>query len=192
MNVNRRAVLVLTGCLAFVPYISANYTDYVSAKNKFDMIQSDRLKPGERLTLSPRELNAWVEQEAKKAVPVGLRNPAIQLGNETATGTAMVDFGKLRRAQGQEPGWLMSRLLDGERPVKVTARLRSSNGRAVVDVQRVEISGLVVEGRLLDYLIQNYLLPRYPEAKIGQPFQLGHNVERIDVKPSAVAVFIGK
>jgi len=34
---------------------------------------------------------------------------------------------------------------------------------------------------MLDYLIQNYLLPYYPDAKIGQPFELNHRIERVDV-----------
>ena len=55
------------------------------------------------------------------------------------------DFGKLRRAQGHPPGWLMSKLLDGERPVRVTVRIRSANGQATVDVERVEISGLQID-----------------------------------------------
>src|ERR1035441_3155628 len=84
----------------------------------------------------------------------------------------------------------MSKLLDGERPVSVTARIRSSAGRATVDIERVEISGIVIDGRTLDFLIQNFLLPMYPDAIIGRPFELGHRIDRIDVSPSAVAVLL--
>jgi hypothetical protein len=84
----------------------------------------------------------------------------------------------------------MSKLLDGERPVSVTARVRSSAGRATVDIQRVEISGLAIDGGTLDFLIQNFLIPMYPEAVIGKPFELGHGIDRLDVSPSAVAVLL--
>ena len=43
---------------------------------------------------------------------------------------------------------------------------------------------------MLDFLIQNYLLPYYPEAKIGQPFELNHRMDRLDIKPNQVAVYI--
>jgi hypothetical protein len=74
----------------------------------------------------------------------------------------------------------------------VNARIRSASGTATVDVQRVEISGITVQGRLLDFLIHNYLQPMFPDAKVGQPFALGHHMERWEVQPSAVGVIIGR
>ncbi|MGA2724060.1 MAG: hypothetical protein ABSG79_16825 [Bryobacteraceae bacterium] len=169
--------------------LGAAPNDYLSAKQKFDSIESGRLRAGSRLELSVRELDAYAE----RAVPEGVRNPRLQLvAPGMATGIAMVDFGKLRRALGYQTGWLMSKLLDGDRPVSVTARIRSAGGRATVDLQRVEISGVAIDGRTLDFLIQNVLLPLYPDAVLGRPFDLGHRIEKLDVGPAAVAVFIGR
>jgi hypothetical protein len=142
--------------------------------------------------LTPQELNAFVRQEAAAVAPGGVRNPRLDLGSGTATGSALIDFGKLRQAEGKPAGWLMSYLLDGERPVTVTARIRSSAGMATVDVERVEVSGITIEGRMLDFLIHNYLMQAYPNAKVGQPFPLGHHIERLDVQPSTVGVIIGR
>lgn len=176
-------IVLLSGAL------SAAYTDYASCKHKFELIESDRLRPGSRVELSAGELNAWVAA----AVPPGVRAPRLAItAPETATGTAVVDFGKLRRAQGHPPGWLMSKLLDGERPVSVTARIQSGAGRATVNVERVEISGMSIEGSTLDFLIQNFLLPLYPNAAIDRPFELGHNIRKLDVQPRAVSVYIGQ
>ena len=86
----------------------------------------------------------------------------------------------------------MAYLLDGERPVTITARIRSSGGTATVDVQQVEISGVTIEGRMLDFLIHSYVMQAYPDAKIGAPFALGHRIERLDVQPSAVGIVIGR
>jgi len=164
------------------------YDDYVSARQKFDQIEAGRLRPGTRVTLSPRELDAYVAREA----PAGVRNPRLELQTGVARGVALIDFGKVRRAQGHPPGWLMSKLLDGERPVSVTARIRSANGQATVDVQKVEISGIAIDGSTLDFLIQNVLLPTYPDAAVGRPFELGHRIDRVEVQPGAVGVVIGK
>ena len=86
----------------------------------------------------------------------------------------------------------MRQLLQGEHPVTVTAQVQSGGGRATVNVQRVEVSGIVVEGRMLEYLIQNYLLPYYPEAKVGEPFELSHRIDRIDLQPARVDVILKK
>jgi hypothetical protein len=167
--------------------IAPAFDNYDSARQKFGLIESERLRPGARVTLTYPELDAWVAHEA----PNGVRNPHLQVTPRgSVTGTAIVDFVKVRRAQGQEPGWFMRKLLEGERPVSVTARIRSSGGIATVDVERVEISGVVIDGSTLDFLIQNVLLPLYPDAAVGRPFELGHRIERLDLAPTAVAVVI--
>ena len=169
--------------LAFAPV-----DDYASAKRKLDLIDSERLRPGAKVTLTARELNAYVAHE----VPPGVRNTTLQIVSPgVATGSALIDFGKVRRAQGHPPGWLMSKLLDGERPVSVTARIVSANGRATVKVQRVEVSGVEIDGKTLEFLVQNLLLPMYPTAAVDRPFELGHRIERLELQPSAVGVFIG-
>jgi hypothetical protein len=167
--------------------LAAAINDYASARQKLDSIEAGRLHSGARVVLTFPELNAVVAREA----PAGVRNAQLRAASPgLATGAALIDFGKLERSAGRRPGWLMSKLLDGERPVSVTARVRSSGGRATVDIQRVEISGLAIDGGTLDFLIQNFLMPMYPDAVIGKPFELGHGIDRLDVSPSAVAVLL--
>lgn len=173
----------LLAAIAFSPA-----ENYDTAKHKFDLIDSDHLRSGARVTLTARELNAYVAHEA----PPGVRNTKLEIVSPgIATGSALIDFGQVRRAQGHPPGWLMSKLLNGERPVSVTARIVSSNGHATVEVQRVEVSGVQIDGKTLDFLIQNLLLPMYPSAIVDRPFELGHRIDRLDIQPAAVGVFIG-
>ena len=123
----------------------------------------------------------------------GVRQPRLTLLRpEVAEGSALINFAELRRSQGSPPGWLMSRLLDGERPVTVTARIRSAAGQATVDVLSVQISGVTLDGKTLDFLIQHFLLPLYPDAAVGRPFELGDRIEKLDVQPRGVAVLIGR
>ena len=172
--------------------LGAAYNYYQSAQEKFDRIESDSLRPGSRLELTANELTAYFEHTVP-TVTDGVRNPRLQLvGPEVATATAWIDFAKVQRSQGHAPGWLMSKLLEGERPVSVTARIRSSGGHATVDVKRVEISGITIDGKTLDFLIENILLPLYPNAVVGRPFELGHRIERLDVESRAVGVVIGR
>jgi hypothetical protein len=186
--VTTRRVFGFLSLVLLAGAIGAAVDDYSSVKRKFNDIEGERLRPGTRVVMTPRELDAYAAQEA----PAGVRNPRVELLAGVAKGAALIDFGKLRRAQGYRPGWLMSKLLDGERPVSVTARIRSGNGQATVDVQSVEISGIQIDGRTLDFLIQNFLLAMYPTAAVGRPFELGHRIERLDVAPGSVGVVIGR
>src|SRR5262249_3073352 len=138
--------------------IAAN--EYAVVQNKLDQIEGGKLRPGTRVVMTSQELTGW----AAHKMPDGVRAPEVELGTGPETGSAMIDFGKVRRAQGKSPGWIMGKLLDGERPVRVSVRIRSGNGTATVDVERVEVSGLQIEGQMLDFLIQNFLLAAYPDA----------------------------
>jgi hypothetical protein len=175
------AVLATAGILAAVDH-------YAVAQQKLGQIESGKLKAGARVTFTPVEIGAYVAKEA----PDGIRNPRLELQSGVAKGSALVDFGKVRRAQGYQPGWLMAKLLDGERPVNVTAKISSGGGKARVDVQSVEISGMTVDGQMLDFLIRNFLLAMYPDAAVNRPFELGSRIDRLEVQPGAVAVVIGK
>ena len=167
----------------------AAYDQYASIQQKFDLISSDRLRVGAHVDLSLPELNAYAARQA----PPGVRNPKLQLlPHGEVTGTAMIDFGKLRRAQGADPGWLMSKLLDGERPVSVTVRITSAGGQARVQVEQVEISSIDIDGKVLDFLVEDVLLPLYPNAMVDKPFRLIHHIDRLDVQPGGVAVWIGR
>ncbi len=176
--------------LALVAAVAAAYAvdNYAAAQRKFAQLESEKLKAGSRVTFTAGEIEAWAAHE----VPNGVRNPKLELQPGIAKGNALIDFGKVRRAQGYQPGWLMSKLLDGERPVSVTARIRSGGGKATVDVQSVEVSGLTIDGKTLDFLIQNFLLAMYPDAVVGKPFDLGHRIDRLEIQPGSVGVIIGK
>jgi hypothetical protein len=178
-------VLLATGTVA------STRTDYLNVKRKFKEIDTSQAKPGARVAISSQELNAYVENELPTVAPPGIRKPHVELqGNNIATGSALIDFLKLRSAQGKTTNWLLRKMLEGEHEVKVTTKVTSGNGSAKVDLQRVEVGGLPIQGAALDFLIQNYLLPNYPEAKIGKPFALHKRVDRIEVAPGVAYVIV--
>jgi hypothetical protein len=61
-----------------------------------------------------------------------------------------------------------------------------------VHLVRVEISGIAASGVVLDLLVSTFFRPLFPDAKIDQPFELGDNIDRIDIRPSGVRVSIKK
>jgi len=172
------------------PLLGAPTADFVSVRRKLDLIESDQLKPGARVNLTSRELNAYLVNSLTDYVPQGVRDARLELGDGSASGSALIDFLKLRQATGNPPGWIMSRLLSGERPVRVTAQVQSGAGLATVNVQRVEISGVAIDGKMLDYLIDTFVIPQFPDAKVGKPFELAHRIDRLEVKPDAVGVVL--
>jgi len=159
---------------------------------KLNLIESGKAARGSVLAFSGAELNAWLRWKVPAVVPLGVRQPRIELAAGRATGFALVDFLKLRQGAGQQTSWLLAKLIEGEKPVQVAARIQSANGKATVFLERVEIGGIAVSGRTLDVLIQTFFLPLYPDAKINEPFALKNNVERIEARPAEARVYIRK
>jgi hypothetical protein len=81
-------------------------------------------------------------------------------------------------------------LIEGERPLKVSIRVESANGRATVFLTHVELSGVTLDGSVLDFLIKHIVQPRYPDIKINEPFDLDFNIDRIEIQPPGVRVMI--
>jgi hypothetical protein len=172
--------------------VAAPGVDSANVKRKIRLIQQDRVPSGTKVTLKRDELNAYVRGEVAAVAPAGVRDPRVVLGINRATGYAYIDFPKLRQAQGKPMGRLLAWLVGGERPIRLDARIRSGGGKAVVSIERMEISGMVLSGATLDWLIRNFLWSYYPEAKVGKPFELAHRIERLEIDPAEVRVVIGR
>ena len=153
-------------------------------------IENGTAAPGSYVTFSKREIEAWARVEVPKEVPEGFRDPRAELGDNVATGRALIDFAALRHAKGANSSWFMDKMLAGERPVAVTLEVHSSNGRCTVNLRRVEVGGVTATGHVLDFLINTFFMPLYPDAKIGKPFELTDNVESVTIRPAAVYVKI--
>jgi hypothetical protein len=157
---------------------------------KLDSIEQRRVKRGSVVTFTTEEINAWARATIPTVVPEGMRDEQVELFNGSATGYALVNFLKMRQAKGQDTNWLMARLIEGERPLKIWVRLESGAGRCTVFLTRVELSDVTVNQTVLDFLIRTFLLPLYPDVKINQPFDLDYDIDHIDITPRAVVVTI--
>ena len=181
----------ITAALALACIAWAGDPRAAACRKKIDDIESGRVKPSAVYTFTPVEINAYAREELAVEVPNGLRNPALELGaNNTSIGTALMDFLQMRHAQGVKMNWLMEKLLEGERPVKVVIESQTKDGRAIIYLRRLEISGVVASGTVLDFLIRNFFRPLYPKAHINEWFEMGNNIDHVDVRPDAVRIYI--
>jgi hypothetical protein len=178
------------GGVASLP--GSSVADTQSAFRKLGAIERGGVKPGTRLNFTKPEIDGWIQDEAKSHVPQGLDHVRLDLSDGRVTGYANIDFLKVRQASGGDPGWLMKNLFAGERPVTVVARVSSAGGRARVDVERVEISGVPIQGAALDFVIANYVRPTFPDVKVDEWFALQYGVERIAVAGTGVTVVMGR
>ena len=165
---------------------------YESARVKLDSLWYATAAPGSEILFTPREIEAWTAAKAKDQVGEGLRKPRVTLETGSGSGAALVDFLKMRQARGKSTNAVMARMLEGERPLKVYVRVTSGGGRCTVYLTRVELSGTVITGTVLDYVIKTFLLPLYPDVTLDEPFDLPLNMDRIELLPQGVRVTMKK
>jgi len=188
-------VMICRAAIFFLIVVAASSAVDPRAKavsDKIDLIESGKARRGSVIAFTAAELNAWVSVKAPEEVPEGLREPRIELGNNVATGYARIDLLKVRHGAGVDTNWLVAKMIQGEKPVKVVARIQSWNGRARVHLQRVEIGGLAVSGTTLDFLISTFLMPLYPNAKIDQWFDLSKSLDHIEIVPAEARAYVKK
>lgn len=158
---------------------------------KLNLIDSGRARRGSVIVFTPAEMNAWARGRVPQMYK-GVSDPSIQLGMGTATGSATIDFLKMRQGEGVATSPLVAKLIEGERPLKVSVQLESAGGYATAKLTRLEISGIAVTGAPLDFLVNQLFLKMFPDAKVNQPFELRDNIDRIELRPDGVRVTIKK
>jgi hypothetical protein len=184
-RLTRRAFLAIAGS----EVVSAQSAAYERARRKIALIENEKAAPGSTIAFTPREINEWARAVVPTYVPQGFRDLRIDLGEDTATGQALIDFARVRHASDADLT-VLDKLIAGERPVLVKVTVRSADGICNVDVNRLQISKVAATGYAMDLLIKAFVLPMFPEVKVGEPFQLRHRIERISVKASGVYVRI--
>lgn len=175
---------------AVAALVSAADPAALAVTRKLNLIERGQATPGSMFRFSQAELNAWVRVKAPMVVPDGFREPRLVLGHGEASASALIDFLKVRDAGGTQTNWLVAKLIQGEKLVRAHATIRSAHGQATVHLVRVEVGGLAVTGAALDFLVRNFFLPFFPEARIDEPFELAGNVDHIEVTPSEARVYI--
>ena len=176
--------------LLFLSGLHAADPVYDGARKKLDLIEAGKAPRGSAVNFPVAEINAWARVRVPEIIPEGIRDIHLELGMNTATGTATVNFLKMRQAQGLTTGWFLTKLIEGERPLKVSVRLESSGGRCTVFLTRVELSSVSATKSVLDFLLKSFFLPLYPDAHINEPFDLDYNMERIELRPGLARVVL--
>lgn len=170
--------------------LSGSNPDYESAEAKIQQVREEQVPRGKTVRLSVAEVNAYVRGKAEAELGGGLKDINVQLGYGAVTWRSLIDFTKLPELESLSSNWLLGRLLAGEKPVTVEARVVSGGGMATVEVDSVEISGTRFEGDTLGFLVDQLMRIIDPDIKAGEPYELDHNIERIDVRPDGVTVKI--
>jgi len=159
-----------------------------SAERKFDHIeQNGKLAhPDSTPTvLTEREINAWFSS-GQADLPKGVRNLKLQADPGIIHGTADVDFDQVTGGR-YSANPLMS-LFSGVHQVTADAHAEGTNGMGQVHIDSVSLDGVAVPHMALEYFVDHYIHPKYPDLGIDNRFKLPNKIDRADVGSHQVTV----
>ncbi len=80
-------------------------------------------------------------------------------------------------------------LFSGVHDVRVIADASAQNGAATVTAQSVEIDGIPVPRMALEYFVEKYLTPKFPNVGMTSHFKLPSRVDSAKVETGKVTVY---
>ena len=159
-----------------------------AAAEKFHRIVDEQLHPNEVLTFTEYEVNSFFAYEPPPGIPDGISNVRVRILEDRGVVDADVDLQRLQAAGGSEPSLLIRFLLRGERHVRAHVSFTSADGIGVADAESIDIDETTLRGWILDWLLEQYVTPRVPEFKPGEPFALPSNLKEIRLEEGQAVV----
>jgi hypothetical protein len=189
---NLRYLLSL-GLLSALPFLSISEPNpQSSAELKMRNVEMNRWPHNRAISFTAPELVALGMSEITQDAPGAVSRPALQLRNGAGVASALVNFDRLQKAKRTGSGgsdWLLSKLLSGQHDVTVSVEITSGNGMMTVHPTAVNVGGATASGATLDFLVNHFVVPYYPQAVINRPFRLAKNIDRIVVTPAGATVY---
>ena len=143
-----------------------------------------------RLTPLPEpDVNAYLGHQAVPHLPVGIRAPAVRIGEGTLWAEAVIDLDAIRDSR-ERSGFDPIQLLGGRLPVTASGRVRSGGGVARVDVETVTVRGIPVPVEVLQELVRYFTrTPEQPEGtRLDAPISLPYGITELRLSPGLAVI----
>jgi hypothetical protein len=183
------AVLGMLLTASTLAQVRATKRDAQTMKQKVAAIAAHGERPtkqGQRTTVTESEVNSYLTYELGDGLPTGVVQPSVSaLGTGRVSGRAVVDLDAVRKAGGNSGGLFDLRsYLTGQVPVTATGVLRTSNGRARLELQSASVGGVPVPKLLLQEIVAYYSkTPSKPGGiSLDDEFELPARIREIQVE----------
>ncbi len=152
-----------------------------SAETKIRHIEENakRNPPDRKPTVfSEREINAYV-QSGRVQLPTGVRSVRFTGTPGVIDTVARVDFDAIIAAR-RSSNPLLS-LFRGVHDVHAVAHASGKAGQAQVHIDSAEMDGVTIPRLALEYFLEHYVTPKYPNVGMDSTFQLPARIDSASV-----------
>jgi hypothetical protein len=158
----------------------ADNRDHRAAANlqvKLDYIRSNgqQARPDQRPTImTEEEVNDYLNS-GRVDLPQGVKKVTLQGQSGVVTGLVNVDFDEIR--SGQRSSNPLLSIFSGRHDVRVDGDVAGSGGQGKVHVRSVNIDGIDVPRMALEFFVQKYITPKYPNVGLDSEFKLPDRID---------------
>ncbi|HWR15528.1 MAG TPA: hypothetical protein VN577_11920 [Terriglobales bacterium] len=148
-----------------------------SAQKKFDYIIQNGAKaaPDQNPTvLTENEINSWL-MSGNAELPKGVRKLQFRGNPGVIDATATVDFDQI--TAGRRSSHPLLSLFRGTHEVQARASAAGSAGVGQVHIESVSIDGVGVPKFALEFFVDKYIRPKYPNLGMDSTFRLPHKID---------------
>ncbi len=147
------------------------------AERKFQYIQQNAQKaqPDQKPTqFTEMEINAFLAS-GRAQLPRGVQRVQFTATPGVIVGKSRIDFDAI--TAGKRSMNPLMALFSGVHYVDVTAHASGSGRQARLQIDSVAIDGIGVPRIALEYFIEHYLRPKYPQASMNPTFQMPSRID---------------
>lgn len=164
---------------------SANYRALVQ-KLAYLKINASKPHPDPKPTeLSEAEVNAYFSEGGVR-LPRGVSQVHLSSKPGVIDGHAHVDFEEIM--QGRNKNNPMYSLFSGSHDIHVVAEASGANGVATIKAQTVELDGAAIPEWALEFFVQKYITPRYPNVGMTSTFKMPLRIQTAKVESGKVVL----
>ena len=163
--------------------------DLRSFEQKLAYLKANAAKPQpdpRPVELTEAEVDAFFNEGGVK-LPVGVSNVHLAAHPGQINGHADVDFEQIMQRHGGANNPL-SALFTGRHNVHAVSHASGANGVGTVRIDSVELDGAQVPQWALEWFVQRYLTPRYPNVGMTSTFKLPLRINSAVIETGKVRV----
>jgi hypothetical protein len=167
---------------------TSHSSDAASAQRKIDHIEANARvsRPDQNPTVfTEQEVNAYLASDNVQ-LPIGVQSLRLQGAPEIITGTAEVDFDRVR--EGTHSSNPLLSIFSGVHEVVVVAHAHGAGRTGYVHVDSVSLDGVEVPNFVLELFVEKFLTPKYPQVGIDSQFTLPDRIDTATVGEHRLAV----
>ncbi|SRR5258708_2723704 len=178
MKNNVKLIALLLLCMVAPAAQQTTHRLAASMQAKLDHLQQNAAKPQPDQTpmvMTEEEINDYFAAGRVK-LPQGVKKITFQGQSGIVTAFLTVDFDEIK-AGHNGPGNPLLSIFNGTHNVRAEADASGNGGTGKVHIRTIEIDNVAVPRMALQFFIDRYLRPKYPDIGLDSVFKLP---ERID------------